>query len=186
MPYQVQKLSHRHEQVVNWLVTNPDRTLRDCAEFFGFTPTWISQLVGSDMFQAAYQRRCEEVGQLATHTLVGRLGGLANLAIEKAADRLSDEEAPPTERFIGETLRTTLGALGYTANGNGGNGSGGNGVALHLHLTSKELDEARERAARLNEGRTPAKVPDGGSGEGRSNASDLSSFIDVQAEGLPS
>lgn len=185
--WQPQKLSHRHDAVLHWLIANPDRPLKDCAECLGYTPQFIYMLVGSDMFQAEYRRRCEEAGTLAVHSTIGRLSGLANLAIEKARERLDDDLVPPSEKFIETTMKNTLAALGYTAGPSQPNGNGGN--HLHIHVQKEDLDRARERAAQVAEGRTLTKTmapPSLGEGANTGKSAPSPLFLDVEVEPLPS
>jgi hypothetical protein len=148
MMHQLKDINHRHEQIVNWLILNPDKPLGDCARFFGYSQPWLSQVVHSDMFQALYQERCRAVGALAVHTIANELGVLTAETIEKCREKL---QIQPSERFLGDTLRTTLQALGY-----GASPSNGNGV-VNVQVNAQTIIQARERAATQLEGKTPAK-----------------------------
>jgi len=151
--HQLQDLSHRHQGIIDWLVMNPDKSLGDCAAFFNYSQTWLSQIVHSDMFQAAYQEQCRARHTLAVHTITSEMGGLAALAIEKTREKL--EIGGPSERFLGDTLRTSLQALGY----GGGNGNGnGNTSPVNIHVDARTIIAARERAAGLLEGTTEVKI----------------------------
>lgn len=152
----VQKLNHRHEQIINWLIMNPDRSLGDCAAFFGYTQPWLSTLIHTDMFQAAYRERCKEAGTVAVHTIINELGGLTSLAIEKSRERL--EKGNASERFLGDTLNNCLKGLGYGAPLNQPQNT--NGAQLHLHVDASQLLAARERVAVAMAGTVPAKALD--------------------------
>lgn len=152
MMHQLADLNHRHEQIINWLIVNPDRPLGECAKEFGFSQPWLSQIIHSDMFQARYRERCEEVGQLAVHTIHNRLAGVTALALEKVQEKLV---AAPSEKFLGETLRTTLSALGYAS----GPPAGSNGhTVVNVQVNAQALVEARERAALAKTGVTEVKA----------------------------
>ena len=134
-------VNHRHEQLVNWLILNPGKTLKQCAEELHYTQCSLSRIIHSDMFQEVYRTRCQEVGAIASHTIVGQLRGVAALALERAEELLQKPEPDP--RFVGDTLRTTLGALGYAPS----NGGAGESRHLHVHLTPQDLRDARTAAA---------------------------------------
>lgn len=151
---QINNLNHRHQQIINWLILNPDKTLGDCAAFFGYTQPWLTQIIHSDMFQAAYGEACKSANTLAVHTIVNELSGLTAITIAKAKDTIVAGKA--SERFLGETLSTCLAGLGYKAGGRGQ--AQESQPQLHVHVSAQDLLEARERAAMLKEGTAPAKL----------------------------
>jgi hypothetical protein len=136
----IAQLNHRHQQLINWLILNPDKTLTQCARELKYTQASLSRIIHSDMFQEMYRARAEEAGALASHTIVDKLKGVAALALERAQDILVQPE--PSERFVGDTLRTTLGALGY-----GPSNGTHEEKHVHLHLTPQDLEAARARVA---------------------------------------
>ena len=153
--YQLLNISHRHEQIINWLLLNPDKPLVECAKYFGYTQTWLSQIIHSDMFQALYRERCAESHTLAVHTITNELSGLTALAIERATDLIETRKA--SERFLGDTLRTSLAALGYSSGNGNGNGNG-NSAPLVVQINAQTIIQAREKAAAVKEGTTEAKL----------------------------
>jgi hypothetical protein len=106
----------------------------------GYTQPWLTQIVHSDMFQAKYQERCQEVGVAAVHTIKSRLVAVGMLALEKTEERLTSGAA--SERFVTDTTKNVLSALGYSAD-----------VKIapqlhqHLHVDAEVLNAARERAS---------------------------------------
>ncbi len=139
--YQLQQISHRHEAIMNWLIANPDKSLGECAAFFRYTQAWITQVVHSDMFQAQYRQRCDELGQLVVHTMGSKLTGAMALALDETAKRLASGVA--SEKFVSDSTRN-LGALaGFV-------GKPADPVRhehVHLHVDADALTRAKERAA---------------------------------------
>lgn len=135
----IQRLNHRHQGILNWLVLNPHRALGECASELGYTQAWLSSVVHSDAFQAVYRARCAELGSIATHTISARLGGLAEAALSSAEETIRAGLA--SEKFVGDTMKTTLQALGYTPE----RAEGGLEVHQHLHVDADVLRRARER-----------------------------------------
>ncbi len=80
---ELQKINHRHEAIVNWLLAHPDRTLADCAEYFGYTPQWVRRLVNTDLFQAVYRARAEAAGVAAVHAVKDKLVHLAGVTLDE-------------------------------------------------------------------------------------------------------
>jgi hypothetical protein len=90
----VARLSHRHEQIINWLLENPHKQLRDCAEHFGYSQGWLSQLIHSDIFQAQLRERQDGVFVAVANDIPAKLRGLADLAIEKVSRMVEESEDP--------------------------------------------------------------------------------------------
>lgn len=132
------------------MIANPDRPLRDCAEYLGYTKEWVYRLVNTDMFREAFKRRAEEVGLVVANGLKDKLCGLAELVVDEVTDRIVNGEV--SERFLVDTMRTTLGALGYSSGQ-----AQAQSQSLHVHIDPNALIEARERAMALREGRTEVK-----------------------------
>ncbi len=112
---ELQRINHRHEQIINWLIANPDRPLGDCAREFEYTQVWLSQVIHSDAFQALYTERARELHGMVVHTLKDRLVGLAVAAMDRSQELL--ETHTGSERFVGEITKTALGALGMEGGG---------------------------------------------------------------------
>lgn len=179
---EIARLNHRHEQIVNWLILNPERSLGECAAAFGYTQPWLSQLVHSDMFQARYQEACREIGELAVHTLHNKLSGLTVAVIDKALERV--ENGVATERFLGDTLRTSLQSLGY----GGGPPAQGAGTAapITINIQAQALVAARERVAQARAGTTLAKLDapadPGGRIQGTTGTEEMAQVVVASAE----
>ena len=150
----VARLNHRHRQIVNWLVLNPDKTLGDCARFFGYTQAWLSTLIHSDTFQAEYRQRCREVGAAAVHTINAKLAGTAAATLDAVKERI--EQGVASERLLGDTMKTTLQALGYT----GGQAASGPELHQHQHLHVDAETLQRARAGLLGASGSQAEVKD--------------------------
>ncbi len=137
--HQIQTLNHRHEQIINWLLANPDKTLGDCAKFFNYTQAWLSQVIHSDMFQMEYQARARELGGLVVHTLNNELTALASEAIQASRERIRTGGA--SERFIADTTKNVLERLGY-----GSPKVGNEKVQVNVLVSGAEIMAARQRA----------------------------------------
>ena len=142
----LQKTNHRHEAIAEWLVSNPDKQMGDCAKFFKYTQPWLSRIVHSDLFQAYYRNLCDKRGEIAVHSIAAKLNYAVNIALDKTIDRLQDTEKPPSERFIMETGSTLLDKLGY---GGKGDLHVHTGDEKHVHLTPEQLLNARNTASEV-------------------------------------
>jgi hypothetical protein len=143
---ELQKLNHRHEAIINWLLANPEKNLGDCAKAFGYTQPWLSQVIHSDMFQALYRQRATELGGLVVHDIRTKLNGLAVAAV--AHSQLLIESGNASQDFVLETTKNVLDRLGYAppARGAGVPQSGSGGTQITINVTAEELVAARSRA----------------------------------------
>jgi len=130
-----------HERMLQWLVVKGG-SLKELAREFEYTPASISRIVHSDLFQAEYKRRCEELGTIAVHSVGSKLGYLGALALDESIRRF--EEGEVTERFISETRDSVLDRLGFTSKGKGEEGEPQK--HLHLHVDAETIVRAREKA----------------------------------------
>lgn len=90
----VARLSTTHEAVMNWLLQNPERSLRECADTFGYTQAWLSRLIHSDIFQARLRERQDAVFLHVAQDIPAKLRGLADIAIEKVSEMIAETESP--------------------------------------------------------------------------------------------
>lgn len=106
----IQKLSHVHDQVMNWLLVNPHRSLRECADDFGYTQPWLSTLIHSDIFQAELRRRQLDVQARVAQSIPERLHAVADIALDKLATRVAESEDPD---YILDVADRALHRMGY-------------------------------------------------------------------------
>jgi hypothetical protein len=106
----VSRLSHTHDQIINWLIVNPDRSLRECADTFGYTQPWLSQLIHSDIFQAELRRRQVDVASRVAASVPEKLHAVADIALAKLADKVSESEDP---EFILDAADRALHRMGF-------------------------------------------------------------------------
>jgi hypothetical protein len=86
---QIQSISHTHEQVMNWLIANPQKKLRECAEHFQYTQTWLSIMIHSDIFQAKLKEKQSDVFLAVMEDVPAKLRGLADVVVEQLGEQLT-------------------------------------------------------------------------------------------------
>lgn len=106
-----QKVSHRHEAIINYMVSNPTAKLGQVAVKFGMTQSWLSVLIHSSSFKAKLQARQETIfTEEVCATVEERLMGVASVA----TDRLLELVPRETDvRVITNAMDKTLKNLGY-------------------------------------------------------------------------
>jgi hypothetical protein len=153
---QLQNISHTHDQIMNWLIANPEKKLAECAAHFGYTQAWLSQIIHSDIFQAALKERQGVVfGRIAAST-EERLAGLAFLATEKLTDAL---EKTGDNGFILDSFDKIMHRAGYAP---GKNIVQSAQQVNNFYVTREDLDKARKAITdRAAAGSAPAPVIEG-------------------------
>lgn len=122
---QITELRFWHEAVIDYILAAGSRklTLKEIAQHFGVSPTWLSQLTRTDLFRRRYRERQEQHARIISRSMGERLQSLAAKStdlLEKKLDfidRLPPEAIPLKD--IRETSEMALSALGYTAKGKG-------------------------------------------------------------------
>ena len=139
------RLSHTHEQMLNWLVLNPDRNLRECADHFGYTQSWVSSVLHSDLFQAALKDKQLAIAARVAGSIPEKLRRAADVGIEKLTTALENTEDP---EFILDATDKILHRMGYAPvsarNPAGTPALGGVGQQNNFFVTAGDLSAARE------------------------------------------
>lgn len=147
----IQKLSHRHEAIMVFMVANPAMSLGDVAKHFNISQPWLSSVIWSDAFQAKFKQMREDYMGSALLGIVDKVELLAHMSLDKIIEELPHTKGVgPAQGVMNDTLK----ALGYGAPQAAG--------AIHVHGTGAVqvnqvnpaiLDRANEKrlaAARKN------------------------------------
>lgn len=169
MSIEVKKISWWHEQLVDWMLLNPDKRLKDAAVVFGVTEQYIYMLKNSDTFKEYWaRRRATREGKLddGAPQLLGslqeKLSTLAEMSLDQMLEQI--ELNSPANRAghsniahdeLRDTAEMALKRLGYgapaVANGPAQPGTPQVNVTINANL----IAEAREKMKQLH-GVTPA------------------------------
>jgi hypothetical protein len=113
----VQKVRYSHDAMIDQIIGNPSISQNELSAVFGYTPAWVSRVIGSDAFQARLaERKGELVDPLLVASIEERLRGLAMFSIEKVMEKL---EMNPTMDGALKALELSTKALGYGARDTG-------------------------------------------------------------------
>lgn len=129
----IQKLNHTHEAIMNWLLQNPEKSLRECADSFGFTQAWLSTVIHSDAFQTQYRALVDSAHSRVVADVPSRMARIADIALDKLADMVEKSESPD---YILETSDKILNRLGYAPRANAAPAAPA--VTNNIMLVSKE------------------------------------------------
>ena len=139
------RISHTHESIINWLVLNPEKSLRECADYFQYTQSWISTLIHSDIFQMALRERQQSVAARVAQSIPEKLRACADVALDKLGDQIAASEDPD---FILDAADRVLHRMGFAPqSARNPAGSPSQGAALNvqnnLYITAGDLQDAR-------------------------------------------
>ncbi len=85
----IQKMSHKHEEILNFLLLNPIMKMGDVAAHFGVTFPWLSTIVHSHAFQDQLARRQGQVFDSAVlATIEDKLGAAANVTLDAYLEKV--------------------------------------------------------------------------------------------------
>jgi hypothetical protein len=113
------KLSHTHEDIARWLLENPTRPLKECAQHFQYSQSWLSCIIHSDAFQAKLRKLQEGADAVTLLDVPARLRGVASAALDGLAEQVEHALKPSEGNsvvhrdFLLSTAELTLKSLGY-------------------------------------------------------------------------
>lgn len=151
----VQKLSIKHNAIMDFMIANPEMLLGDVAKKFGVTPGWLSQLIHSSLFQAELAYKKEVMFGELTITIKDRITNIAHGTLNKL-EQLTDAGALSVDQTL-DLAELTLKSLGFGAPKTQGQIQpqvGQQNIFIGQSVTPQILQEAR--AAMLTKPETPA------------------------------
>ena len=114
---QITKVRYSHDAMIDMIIANPAVSQNELGAVFGYSASWISTVMGTDMFQARLaQRRAETVDPVIIASLEERVRGLVSRSIEVLEEKLSKPAGA-----VPDTLALRAFELGAKAMGLGGN-----------------------------------------------------------------
>lgn len=102
-----------HEAILDHVLTRPHGTLSELAAVTGYSVSWLSQIMRSDCFRAAYNARRGAIECTVMSGIGDRLNGLANLGIDKLETMLATTSDPD---IIIDSFDKIMHRAGYAPN----------------------------------------------------------------------
>ena len=159
----IQKMSHKHEAILNYIIANPTIKLGDVAGHFEVTFAWLSTIIHSHAFQDQLQRRHDELfDSHILQDLGDKLNGAAHASIDAYLEKVPNLTA---DQLISANDKI-LGRLGYGARAPAGGNTFINGNVTqnvqHNHVSKDVLEGARNRIGshKVGETSSQAALPD--------------------------
>ena len=126
---------------MEWLISNPEKQLSDCAAAFNLSRAWLSTIIHSDIFRARYGALLQDHIDERILPLRDLVVGVTTQALEGLSERLQIAEAIETSD-LKDVASMGLKSLGYGAAKPAPPPS--LQINIHSSVTPEELKAARE------------------------------------------
>lgn len=115
-PKGIAKLRYTHDAMVDLIIANPAISQNDLAARFGYSASWVSQVIASDAFQTRLAERSEElVDPTIRATVKDRFEALVLRSLDILRQKLDRPTADIPDQLALRTLDIASRAAGYGA-----------------------------------------------------------------------
>jgi transcriptional regulator with XRE-family HTH domain len=115
-PQAIQKINYSHDGMINLIICHRGITQNQIAQHFGYSASWVSQVMSSDAFQARLAERAAEIEDPTIRATVEEgLKGLIARSVEIIKEKLKAEPANIPDNLAIRTLELSTRALGMGA-----------------------------------------------------------------------
>jgi DNA-binding MarR family transcriptional regulator len=112
----IAKVRYTHDGMIDLIITNPGISQGQLAAHFGYSQSWISQIISSDAFQSRLAERKEElVDPTIRATIEEQFKGLVARSLEILREKLNRPAASIPDNLALRTLELSARAAGYGA-----------------------------------------------------------------------
>lgn len=107
----VMKLSPVHERIIDWMVANPGAKIAEIAKEFGYSQSFIGQLVSSDLFRTRLNERYALVSAANALEVKDKLHKLATESLDRLLLKVRVEERTDQIREVAELALKGVGVI---------------------------------------------------------------------------
>lgn len=112
----IQKINYSHDGLINMILAHRGVTQNQLAAHFGYSASWISQIMSSDAFQARLAERAAEIEDPTLRaTVEEQIKGMLARSIEILKEKLSRPAAEVPDNLALRSLELASRALGFGA-----------------------------------------------------------------------
>lgn len=112
----IAKLRYTHESMIDQIIAQPVISQNELAALFGYTPSWISQIIASDAFQARLAERSRDlIDPTLRATVEERFRGLVLRSLEILQEKLNKPSHQVSDQLALRTFELSSRAAGYGA-----------------------------------------------------------------------
>jgi plasmid maintenance system antidote protein VapI len=142
----IKKVNYSHQAMIDLILANPGISQNALAAAFGYSPSWISQVISSDAFQAAMAARAKEV---VDPTLLLTVQERFEAIVRRSQDILMEKLSKPADivpdQLAIAALQTAARARGYGARETPQPQVSPVEVEVHLHAMGDRLVHLLQR-----------------------------------------
>ncbi|MDX2059944.1 MAG: hypothetical protein SFV24_19195 [Gemmatimonadales bacterium] len=132
-PAGIRRVKYTHDAMIDFILANPCISQNELATHFGYTASWVSQIISSDAFQARLaERRDEIIDPTIRATVEERFKALVVRSMEILAEKLNKPSHQIPDNLVLRTLEVSAKAAGYGAKDSGPKSE----VNVNVHLES--------------------------------------------------
>lgn len=115
-PQAIAKVNYSHDGMINLILANRGITQNALASHFGYSASWVSQVMSSDAFQARMLERASEIEDPTLRaTVEDGLRGLISRSMAILKEKLDKPAAEIPDNLAIRSLELSTRALGYGA-----------------------------------------------------------------------
>jgi transcriptional regulator with XRE-family HTH domain len=119
-PAAIAKLNYSHDGMIDLIIANRGISQNDIAKQFGYSASWVSQVMTSDAFQSRLaERTLEIVDPTLRATVKEHLQGILARSMELLKIKLSGEPNQVPDQLVIRSVELSSRALGYGARESG-------------------------------------------------------------------
>lgn len=112
----IRKVNYSHKAMIDLILANPGISQDRVAAHFGYTSSWVSQVMSSDAFQTAFAERSAEIIDPALRlTVEERFKGMVARSMEILMEKLSLPAHQVPDQLALRTFELSTRAAGYGA-----------------------------------------------------------------------
>lgn len=112
----IAKLNYSHDGMINLILANPGISQNELAAQFGYSASWISQVMTSDVFQARLMERSAELVDPAIRASIEeQFKSMVSRSMDIIRQKLNKPVAEVSDNFALRALEVASRAAGYGA-----------------------------------------------------------------------
>ena len=112
----IQRINYSHDGMIDLIIAHPGISQNQLAASFGYSASWVSQVISSDAFQSRLaERRDELVDPTIRATVEEQFKGIVARSLEVIREKLKKPPEQIPDNLALRTLELSSRALGYGA-----------------------------------------------------------------------